>query len=130
MTDKMTATRAPREGHDLWDKVCAIPSYGFIHSEDNSRVLKAKGIGNWIDRDDVLAIVDQAQLELNRLRAAISAPRVPRVPDEATRSNAPCELDIKESLAWAEGWNACRESMLSAAPDPADSSGEYPALVR
>jgi len=62
-----------REGYDVWDKLCAIPRYGFIHSPDNRRVLKAEGIGNWIDRDDAMRVVDDAQSELNLARAALSA---------------------------------------------------------
>lgn len=50
--------------------------------------------------------------EYNLIRAHLTAPRVP---EEAIRKNAPRELDISEQLAWAEGWNACREAMLAAA---------------
>lgn len=82
---EMTAEQAPRKEYDLWDKVCAIPSYGFIHSQDNTRVLKVRDIGNWIDRDVVLAIVEQAQYELNELRQAISevTPGTTIMPDSA-----------------------------------------------
>jgi hypothetical protein len=47
--------------------------------------------------------------------AALTDPGYVRVPEAAIRKNAPCELDINEQLAWALGWNACRESMLTAA---------------
>lgn len=57
-----------REGYDYWDKLCAIPRYGFIHSQDNSRVLKAEGIGNWIDQHAAQEVVDEAQDEINSLR--------------------------------------------------------------
>jgi len=62
-----------REGYDIWDKLCAIPRYGFIHSPDNSRVLKAEGLGNWIDRHAAQQVVDQAQDEVNELRARCAA---------------------------------------------------------
>lgn len=58
-----------REGYDYWDKICAIPRYGFIHSPDNSRVLKAEGIGNWIDMHAAQEVVDAAQDDINGLRA-------------------------------------------------------------
>lgn len=58
-----------REGYDYWDKLCAIPRYGFIHSPDNSRVLKAEGIGNWIDQHAAQEVMDDAQSEVNQLRA-------------------------------------------------------------
>ena len=57
-----------REGYDYWDKLCSIPRYGFVHSPDNSRVLKVEGIGNWIDRDEAQVIMDEAQEEINILR--------------------------------------------------------------
>lgn len=58
-----------REGYEFWDKLCAIPRYGFIHSADNSRILKAEGIGNWIDMHAAQEVVDGAQDEINGLRA-------------------------------------------------------------
>ena len=58
-----------REGMEYWDKICSLKHYGFIHSPDNSRVLKAEGIGNWIDKFEAQAIVDQAQDEINQFRA-------------------------------------------------------------
>ena len=61
-----------REGYDFWDKLCAIPRYGFIHSADNSRILKAEGVGNWIDMHAAQEVVDAAQDEINRLRAELT----------------------------------------------------------
>ena len=58
-----------REGMEYWDKICSLKHYGFIHSPDNSRVLKTEGIGNWIDKFEAQAIVDQAQDEINQFRA-------------------------------------------------------------
>lgn len=54
-------------GRYFWDKLCAIPRYGFIHSRDNSRVLKVEGIGNWIDQHAAQEVVDAAQDEINAL---------------------------------------------------------------
>lgn len=69
-----------REGYDFWDKLCAIPRYGFIHSPDNSRVLKAEGLGNWIDMHAAQEVVDAAQDEVNGLRAEVEALRAAITP--------------------------------------------------
>lgn len=60
-----------REGMEFWDKICSLKHYGFIHSPDNSRVLKAEGIGNWIDKYEAQEIVDQAQDRINELKAEL-----------------------------------------------------------
>lgn len=56
---------------DYWQKICAVPHYGFIHSPDNSRVLKVEGIGNWIDMHDAQDVVGAAQSEINALRRTV-----------------------------------------------------------
>ncbi|MGY2199080.1 hypothetical protein [Pseudomonas gingeri] len=62
-------TKPQRPGREFWDKICSLKHYGFIHSPDNSRVLKAEGIGNWIDKYEAQKIVDEAQDLINQLRA-------------------------------------------------------------
>lgn len=64
-----------REGYEIWDKICALPRYGFVHSPDNSRVLKVEGIGSWIDMYEAQRIVDDAQSEVNILRRALNTIR-------------------------------------------------------
>jgi hypothetical protein len=61
--------RAVREGMEYWDKICSVKHYGFIHSPDNSRVLKVEGIGSWIDMYEAQNVVDAAQHEINDLKA-------------------------------------------------------------
>lgn len=56
-----------RKGFEFWDRICALKHYGFIHSPDNTRVLKAEGLGNWIDMHEAQQIVDQAQDRINDL---------------------------------------------------------------
>lgn len=63
----MTNQIKTREGKEYWDKICSIPSYGFIHSPDNTQVLKVEGIGNWIDKHAAQEVVDQAQDKINEL---------------------------------------------------------------
>jgi hypothetical protein len=63
---------ANREGMKYWDKICSLRHYGFIHSSDNNRVLKAEGIGNWIDKYEAQEIVSEAEQEVNDLRRANS----------------------------------------------------------
>jgi hypothetical protein len=61
-----------REGFDYWDKICSLKHYGFLHSPDGKRVVKTEGIGNWIDKHEAQQIVDQAQDEINGLRARLA----------------------------------------------------------
>lgn len=68
-------TKPQRPVREFWDKICSLKHYGFIHSPDNSRVLKAEGIGNWIDKHEAQEIVDEAQQLINQLRAERDALR-------------------------------------------------------
>lgn len=61
--------RVIREGLEYWDRICELKRYGFIHSQDNSRVLKVEGMGSWIDMYEAQNIVDAAQHEINDLKA-------------------------------------------------------------
>ncbi|WP_341304691.1 hypothetical protein [Pseudomonas sp. TMP25] len=65
MSDRNFKTR---EGYDVWDKLCAIPKYGFIKSPAGA-VVKVLDIGSWIDRDEAMRVVDEAQSELNICRS-------------------------------------------------------------
>ena len=56
-----------REGYDVWDKLCAIPKFGFLIGPSGG-VVKVADIGNWIDRDEAQSVVDEAQCEVNLLR--------------------------------------------------------------
>jgi len=58
-----------REGYEFWDKLCAIPKFGFLLSPSGDRVQKMAGIGNWIDRDEAMQCMSDAQDEINALRA-------------------------------------------------------------
>jgi hypothetical protein len=79
---------------------------------DNAEALRAL---ETIERAMWRAELDSWEEEFSVIRNHLTDPGYARVPEEAIRKNAPCELDISEQLAWAEGWNACRESMLAAA---------------
>lgn len=54
---------------NYWQRLCAIPRFGFIHSDDGKRIIKAECLGNWIDRDEAMKIVDAAQDEISALQA-------------------------------------------------------------
>ena len=56
-----------REGYDVWDKLCAIPKFGFLIGPSGG-VVKVTDIGNWIDRDEAQSVVDEVQCEVNLLR--------------------------------------------------------------
>jgi len=93
-----------REGYDFWDKLCAIPRYGFIHSADNSRILKAEGIGNWIEMHSAQEVVDAAQDEINGLRAERDQLRV-----ERDGANERAGLLLKAKNEWADRARAAEE---------------------
>lgn len=61
--------RAHRHGMEFWDKICALKHYGFLLAPEGNRVVKAEGIGNWIDMHEAQQVVDAAQSEINGLRA-------------------------------------------------------------
>lgn len=63
-----------REGYDVWDKLCAIPKFGFLIGPSGG-VVKVVDVGNWIDRDEAQKVVDDAQSELNLLRAELDRSR-------------------------------------------------------
>lgn len=60
-----------REGYDYWDKICAIPRHAFLHNHDNTRILATPGMGKWIDMYEAQRVVDEAQDEINALRAQV-----------------------------------------------------------
>ena len=80
-----------REGYDVWDKLCAIPKFGFLIGPSGG-VVKVADIGNWIDRDEAQSVVDEAQCEVNLLRHEASAAQAIidglRVDNEALRKRA------------------------------------------
>lgn len=83
-----------RKGYEHCDKMSALKRYGFIHSHDNSRVLKVEGIGTHIDMFEANQIVDDAQSEINVLRDALE-----RIRDhsECSSSSEIADWALKES---------------------------------
>lgn len=67
----MNSNIETRKGYKYCDKISSLKRYGFIHSHDNSRVLKVEGIGTHIDMFEAQQIVDEAQSEINTLRDAL-----------------------------------------------------------
>jgi hypothetical protein len=57
-----------REGYEFWDRLNAIPHYGFLLNQHGNGVIRAEGIGDWIERHPAQVIVDDAQTEVNVLR--------------------------------------------------------------
>jgi hypothetical protein len=72
----MSEVKTVRPGKEWWDRLCAIPRYGFVHSPDNKRVLKMEGIGTWIDMHAAQEVVDGAQDDLNAALAREAALQV------------------------------------------------------
>ncbi|WP_062391128.1 hypothetical protein [Pseudomonas abietaniphila] len=57
-----------REGYEFWDRLNAIPHYGFLLNQQGNGVIRAEGVGDWIERHAAQVVVDDAQSELNMLR--------------------------------------------------------------
>ena len=57
-----------REGFDFWDRLNAIPHYGFLLNQQGNGVIRAEGVGDWIERHAAQMVVDEAQSEINVLR--------------------------------------------------------------
>lgn len=57
---------------EYWDRVCKLERYGFIFSQDNTRILKVPGIGTHINMFEAQEIVSDAQDEINGLRRHIT----------------------------------------------------------
>lgn len=56
---------------EYWDRICKLERYGFIFSQDNTRILKVPGIGTHIDMFEAQEVVSDAQDEINELRRQI-----------------------------------------------------------
>jgi hypothetical protein len=57
-----------REGYEFWDRLNAIPHYGFLLNQQGNGVIRSEGIGDWIERHAAQVVVDDAQSEVNVLR--------------------------------------------------------------
>ncbi|MBD1602499.1 hypothetical protein [Pseudomonas typographi] len=89
-----------REGYEFWDRLCAIPNYGFLLSPEGDRVVKAEGVGNWIDQHDAQAVVDDAQSEINVLRDLLPVlVEARKVIATALKHGAPDWFDSEENIA-------------------------------
>jgi hypothetical protein len=64
----MSRNTQTREGYEFWDRLNAIPHYGFLLNQQGNGVVRAEGIGDWIERHPAQVVVDEAQTEVNVLR--------------------------------------------------------------
>jgi hypothetical protein len=61
---------APRPGKEFWDKLNALPRYMFLLKPSDAGIQKLEDrTGNWIDVHEAQQVVDQAQENINQLRA-------------------------------------------------------------
>lgn len=81
-----------REGFEFWDKICSVPSYGFLLSPDKSRIQRAPDVGSWIEKYEAQTIVSQAQDEINRLKEDLASADADK---EAYAQNA---IDLRRRL--------------------------------
>ncbi|VVP73204.1 MULTISPECIES: hypothetical protein [Pseudomonas] len=60
----------PRPGKEFWDKLNALPRYMFLLKPSDAGVQKLEDrTGNWIEVHEAQQVVDQAQEEINQIRA-------------------------------------------------------------
>ncbi|QHJ00074.1 hypothetical protein GT347_20080 [Xylophilus rhododendri] len=64
------AAPALRPGYEYWDKLCRLPAFSFILLCGGVRRVSDES-GNWIERPSAQAVMDDAQTEINVLRAAL-----------------------------------------------------------
>jgi hypothetical protein len=61
---------SPRRAKEFWDKLNALPRYMFLLKPSDAGIQKLEDrTGNWIDVYEAQQVVDQAQEEINQLRA-------------------------------------------------------------
>lgn len=57
-----------------WDRLCSLQPYSFWLGENPARVMRVPdSTGQWIERHKAQEVVDDAQTEMEELRAALSA---------------------------------------------------------
>lgn len=85
-----------REGYEVWDRLNAIPHYGFLLNPKGNGVVRAEGIGDWIERHAAQVVIDDAQSDLNTLREenARLQDEVQRLRKDAARYNVLRQADV------------------------------------
>ena len=58
---------------EYWDRICKLERYGFMFSQDSTRILKVPGTGTHINMYEAQEVVSDAQDEINGLRRQIAA---------------------------------------------------------
>jgi hypothetical protein len=134
MTDKMTAEQFA--SHEFWQLGKVDDGRAMIlvtEGEYNAirQALTAPKVPDNKRLCDLLAALDRAKmlsLEIVNgcMLAALTAPRVPEALDADKLHAEKRALDPHVTtpyiytLRWVQGWNACREALLTAAPAPAE----------
>ena len=107
-----------REGYEFWDRLNAIPHYGFLLNQQGNGVIRAEGIGDWIERHPAQVIVDDAQTKVNvlreenaRLKAEVAA--LSKNVVEFTREDFDATLNnLRRMGASIDGDNAYKRDLL------------------
>lgn len=89
------------------DQIERLDRFGFIHNRDNTQIVAANRLGNWIDRHKVRAIASQADNYIYNLRQELQSmvdqttPLVPIVGDpKLSRQLALEEVRIQRNLLY------------------------------
>lgn len=110
-----------REGYEFWDRLNAIPHYGFLLNQQGNGVIRAEGIGDWIERHPAQVVVDDAQTEVNvlreenaRLKAEVTA--LSKNVVEFTREDFDATINnLRRMGAGIDGDNAYKRDLLDCA---------------
>lgn len=109
-----------REGYEFWDRLNAIPHYGFLLNQKGNGVIRAEGVGDWIERHAAQVVVDDAQSEVNvlreenaKLQAEVTA--LSKNVVEFTREDFDATLNnLRRMGASIDGDNAYKRDLLDA----------------
>lgn len=69
----MTNDATDRSNFDFWDRLCKLPTYSFLLDGTGSVRRVLMKTGNWIEVHKAQGVMDDAQAEINVLRARLAA---------------------------------------------------------
>ena len=55
------------------DQIGRMDRFGFIHNHDNSRIIAANGLGDWVDRYEVMEITSRADESIYNLQQELQS---------------------------------------------------------
>lgn len=71
--EKQTHSQENRHGFEYWDRLCKLTRYSFLLDQRGSVRRVPSKTGNWIQVSEAQQLMDATQVEINTLRAAVTA---------------------------------------------------------